>query len=167
MNNEDFETTLLADFLRYFGLSPDPGESLALLPKEELLTRVLEHAKSTGLVPADVEAAQARPFVELCKADFRATRNYVLRRYPGRITLFKAHDELGNTSLDPSLGWSKWAAEGVEVHIVPGNHATMVYPPHVEALAEIMRTCLSRGQSRVQWAANHGELNDHLTKVAQ
>jgi thioesterase domain-containing protein/acyl carrier protein len=155
-NNEDFETTLLADFVRYFGLSPDPEESLALLPKEELLTRVLEHAKSTGLVPADVEAAQARPFVELCKADFRATRNYVLRRYPGRITFFKAHDELGNTSLDPSLGWRKWATEGVEVHIVPGNHATMVYPPHVEALAEIMRTCLSRAQSRVQWAANHG-----------
>ena len=93
--DEDFEAILLADFIRYFGLSLDPRESLAQLPKDELLARVLEQAKRAGLVPPDVEASQAHPFVELCKADFRATRNYVLHRYPGRITLFKASSGAG------------------------------------------------------------------------
>jgi thioesterase domain-containing protein len=148
-------------------LSLDPRESLARLPKDELLGRVLEQAKSAGLVPPDVEASQARPFIELCKADFRATRNYVLHRYPGRITLFKPAQELAQPSSDPTLGWSQWAAGGVEIHVVPGNHASMVYKPHVEVLAEDMRTCLSQAQSSVEWFIDSGKLSDQLMKVPQ
>ena len=142
--DEDFEARLLVDFVRYFGLSLDPRDSLARLPKHELLERVLEHAKRAGLMPQDIEVSQAQPFIELCKADFRATRNYALRRYPGRITLLKAGLELSGASSDPTLGWSKWADEGVDVEVVPGNHATMVYQPHVEVLAEKLRTRLDR-----------------------
>jgi amino acid adenylation domain-containing protein len=141
---EDFEVTLLVDFVRYFGLSLDPRDSLARLPKHELLERVLEHAKRAGLIPSDIEVSQAQPFIELCKADFRATRNYLLHDYPGRITLFKAAQEVARTSSDPTLGWSKWAAGGVDVHVVPGNHATMVYKPHVEFLADKLRACLDQ-----------------------
>jgi thioesterase domain-containing protein/acyl carrier protein len=142
--DDDFEATLLADFIRYFGLSLDSRESLARLPKDELLSRVLAQAKLAGLVPQDVEASQAHPFIELCKADFRATRNYVPRRYPGRVTLFRAAQELAGMSSDPMLGWSKWAAEGVEVHVVPGNHASMVYKPHVDVLAQMINECLKQ-----------------------
>src|SRR5208337_925652 len=73
----DFEVTLLVDFVRYFGLSLDPHDSLARLPKHELLDRAIEHAKRAGLMPSDIEVSHAQPFIELCKADFRATRNYV------------------------------------------------------------------------------------------
>jgi thioesterase domain-containing protein/acyl carrier protein len=140
--DEDFEARLLIDFVRYFGLSLDPRDSLARLPKHELLERVLEHAKRAGLMPLDIEVSQAQPFIELCKADFRATRNYLLHRYPGRITLFKAGQELGGPSSDPTLGWGDWAQGGVDVEVVPGNHATMVYKPHVEVLAAKLRSCL-------------------------
>jgi amino acid adenylation domain-containing protein len=146
--DDDFEATLLADFIRYFGLSLDSRESLARLPKDELLSRVLAQAKLAGLVPQDVEASQAHPFIELCKADFRATRNYVPRRYPGRVTLFRAAQELAGISSDPMLGWSKWAAEGVEVHVVPGNHASMVYKPHVDVLAQMINECLKQVRLR-------------------
>jgi len=163
---EDLEATLLVDVVRYFGLSLGPWESLSRLPKHELLTRVLEQAKSAGLVPSDIQAFQAQRFLELCKADFRATRNYVLHRYAGRVTLFKAseagptsdletrNDSTGSgpaerppaagSSPDPTFGWSQWAAGGVDVHVVPGNHANMVYQPHVEALAEKLTICLEQ-----------------------
>lgn len=145
--DEDFEVTLLVDFVRYFGLSLDARDSLARLPKNELLERVLEYAQRAGLMPSDIEVSQAQPFIDLCKADFRATRNYVLHHYPGRITLFKAGQELTGTSSDPTLGWSEWATGGVDVHVVPGNHATMVYKPHVEILAEKLRACLDQVQA--------------------
>ena len=151
--DEDFEARLLVDFVRYFGLSLDPRDSLARLPKHELLERVLEHAKRAGLMPQDIEVSQAQPFIELCKADFRATRNYALRRYPGRITLLKAGLELSGVPSDPTLGWSKWADEGVDVEVVPGNHATMVYQPHVEVLAEKLRTRLDRIQAAEEFLA--------------
>jgi amino acid adenylation domain-containing protein len=149
--DEDFEVTLLVDFVRYFGLSLDPRDYLTRLPKHELLERVLEHAKRAGLMPSDIEVSQAQPFIDLCKADFRATRNYELRHYPGRITLFKAGQELAGASSDPTLGWSEWAAGGAEVHVVPGNHATMVYRPHVEVLAEALRACLDQVRAAEEW----------------
>ena len=92
--DEDFEATLMADVVRYFGLSTEFSESLALLPHDELLARVLEQGKRAGLIPADIEASQAHRLIDLCKSDFRASRNYVLRRYPGRVTLFKASEDL-------------------------------------------------------------------------
>ena len=151
--DDEFEARLLIDFVRYFGLSLDPRDALARLPKHELLERVLEHAKRAGLMPADIEVSHAQPFIELCKADFRATRNYSLHRYPGRIALFKASEDLGKSSSDPTLGWSEWAIEGVDLHMVPGNHATMVYEPHVILLAEKLGACLDQARTNEERVA--------------
>ncbi len=141
---EDFEAMLMADVIRYFGLSSDISESLALLPQDELLERVLEQGKRAGLIPADIEAAQAHRLIELCKSDFRASRNYVLHRYPGRATLFKASENPSLNPIDPTLGWSDWAEGGVDIQIVPGNHATMVYKPNVETLARKLAACIEQ-----------------------
>jgi thioesterase domain-containing protein/acyl carrier protein len=147
----DLEATLLADVARYFGLSPDLRESLALLSKDELLASVLEKGKKAGLIPADIEALQAQRLLDLCKSDFRASRNYTLRRYPGRLTLFKASEDLSRASSDPTLGWSDWAEGGVDVQMVPGNHANMVYQPNVETLAEKLTACIDQVQSDLRW----------------
>ncbi len=152
--DDNFEVTLLVDFIRYFGLSLDPKDSLSRLSKHELLERVLEHAKRAGLVPSDIEVSHAQPFIELCKADFRATQNYVLHQYPGRITLFKASEELAEVSSDPALGWNEWASGGVKVEVVPGNHATMVYKPQVEILAEKLRMYLDQVEATEEWIAD-------------
>jgi thioesterase domain-containing protein len=146
--DEDFEATLLADVARYFGLSLDFGESLAHLPKDELLARALEQGKRAGLVPADIEASDAQRLLELCKSDFRASRNYVLHRYPGRVTLFKASEDLSEASSDPTLGWRDWADGGVDVQVVPGNHASMVYQPNVAILAQKLTACIDQVQSK-------------------
>ena len=45
------------------------------------------------------------------------------------------------------MGWSDWARDGVEVHVVPGNHANLMYEPHVEVLAKTLTACLSQAQS--------------------
>jgi len=163
---QDFESTLLVDVVRYFGLSVDPVEVLRL-PRDEVLTRVLEQAKRAGLVPPELEVSQAERFVELCKADFRASRNYVLRRYPGRITLFRAIEEPEGTSPDPAFGWSEWAAGGVEVHSVPGNHANMVYAPHVEVLAAKLKTCLGRVHPVKEWFTDEVNPPKSLMKDCQ
>ncbi|HEV8340935.1 MAG TPA: alpha/beta fold hydrolase, partial [Candidatus Binatia bacterium] len=162
----DFDAMLLADFVRYFGLSLDLANSLSQLPRDEVLTHVLELAQRAGLVPPDVEVSQAHRFVELLKSDFQATRNYELHLYPGRVTLFKASEELEGTSPDPTLGWSAWAVEEVEVHVVPGNHANMVYQPHVEVLAEKLRDCLNHAQSPDE-RLTRSLSTDPLTKEAQ
>jgi thioesterase domain-containing protein len=117
-------------------------------------------------VPPDIEISQAHRFVELLKSDFQASRNYELQRYPGRVTLFKANEDLAETSPDPTLGWSEWANARVEVHVVPGNHANMVYEPHVKVLAEKLRDCLNHAQSPDERLPRSFS-TDPLTKEAQ
>ena len=164
--DEDFEAMLMADVVRYFGLSSDFSESLALLPQDELLERVLEQGKRAGLIPADIEASQAHRLIELCKSDFRASRNYVLHRYPGRVTLFKASENLSGNPIDPTLGWSDWAEGGVDVQIVPGNHATMVYKPNVETLAEKLAACIEQVK-RIRCEGNRIESSNESMKDSQ
>jgi surfactin synthase thioesterase subunit/acyl carrier protein len=142
---EDAEAILLVE--RYFDISFGLTESLAKLSKEGQLAFVLEQAKSAGLIPAELDVSQARRFVELLRSDLRATQNYGLHHYPGRVTLFKASETLTSTSPDPTFGWSEWASRGVEVHVVPGNHANLIYEPHVEILAKKLTVCLNQAQS--------------------
>jgi len=132
---------------RYFGISFGPMESLAELPEDEQLAFMLEEAKSADLVPTELDVAQAHRFVMLLRNDLRATQSYALHRYPGRITFFKASETLEATTTDPTMGWSDWASGGVEVHIVPGNHANLMYEPHVEVLAEKLAARLEQAQA--------------------
>jgi amino acid adenylation domain-containing protein len=142
---EDSEAILLVE--RYFGLSFGSMESLAALPKDQQLAFVLQQAKNAGLVPAELDASEARRFVEILRSNLRATQSYALQRYPGRITFFKAREVPAGASADPTMGWSDWARDGVEVHVVPGNHANLMYEPHVEVLAKTLTACLSQAQS--------------------
>ena len=144
---QDAEAISLVE--RYFGISFGPMEALTELPEDEQLAVMLEQAKSAGLVPAELDVSQARRFVMLLRNDLRATQTYGLHRYPGRITFFKASETLTGTSADPTMGWSEWASGGVEVHVVPGNHANLMYEPHVEVLAAKLTACLNQAQLAV------------------
>jgi amino acid adenylation domain-containing protein len=139
---------------RYFGISFGQLESLAELPEDEQLAVMLDEAKGAGLVPDELDVAQARRFVMLLRNDLRATQNYELHSYPGCITFFRATETLEGTSPDPTMGWSDWARGGVDVHVVPGNHANLMYEPHVEALAQKLTACLDQAQSAAP--AGHG-----------
>jgi amino acid adenylation domain-containing protein len=165
--DEDFEATLMADVVRYFGLPPDSSESLATLPPDELLARMLEQGKKAGLIPEDIEASKAHRLIELCKSDFRASRSYVLHKYPGRVTLFRASEDLSGNRLDPALGWNDWAEEGVDIQIVPGNHATMVYKPNVETLAEKLAACIERARRDCERLADIFEPSKDLMEDSQ
>jgi len=55
----------------------------------------------------------------------------------------------------------------VDVQIVPGNHATMVYQPNVQILAEKMAACIDRVQRDVDCVADRIEPSQELTKDSQ
>jgi amino acid adenylation domain-containing protein len=78
----------------------------------------------------------------------RAEQAYRPRLYPGRITYFYAAERhLRHLSRpDLRLAWSDYAREGLELHLVPGNHGTMRHPPHVSVLAGTLAACLERAQ---------------------
>jgi thioesterase domain-containing protein len=81
---------------------------------------------------------------EVLSANRRATDSYEPKRYPGRITLFLAHDSPVKSPDDPRLAWNELSNGGVEIHTIPGNHMNMVWDPQAQGLAAKLTQCIDR-----------------------
>lgn len=123
----------------------------------------IEYIIKTGIgmnfFPPDVDITRARTYLELFRTNGRARRKYLPKVYQGSVTLFRPFTQL---TLPPSdgaghseriarlihdKGWSEFAAGGVRVVEVPGDHGTMVGKPHVETLALRIRECLDEAET--------------------
>jgi thioesterase domain-containing protein len=150
---EDDHVSALVDIARYverlwgrpLGLAPS---DLQGLDAEAGLERLLDRMREADLLPPGAGVGQLRRVLRVYRANTLAARLYTPAVYPGRVTLFRA--EQGPASRQPDGGWSRLAAEPVEVHAVPGNHITMLTEPHVHDLARELAgalPCARRGWS--------------------
>ena len=71
-----------------------------------------------------------------------AEASYVPHYYPGRVIQFWCTEMPTRSYKDRRLAWSEVAGAGLEVHVIPGNHMTMLDEPHIAVLAEKLRYCL-------------------------
>ena len=67
---------------------------------------------------------------------------YVAPSFEGRIAVFRTHRQPHNRIRDASLGWSKLAKGGVDIHFIAGGHDSVLKEPFVQGLAEALRKCL-------------------------
>jgi len=88
--------------------------------------------------PPDFDERRAVALVEVFKANLRAARAWKPRCYPGKVTVFRA---AGSDRLGRDGGWGTLAGS-LEVVTVPGDHHSLVKPPHVEALARALKGAL-------------------------
>jgi thioesterase domain-containing protein len=82
-------------------------------------------------------------------ANLWALARYAPQSYPDPITLFLASESLARSPQDPRLGWRNFAAGGLELQAIPGNHDTItgnndtpIEEAHMQALAEKLRPCI-------------------------
>jgi aspartate racemase len=68
--------------------------------------------------------------------------------FEGKIVVFRVRKQPYWRIRDRNLGWSRWATQGVEVHVVPGEHATLLREPNVQILAARLGECIARADSR-------------------
>jgi len=73
-----------------------------------------------------------------------AAMRYNPRPYSGRITLLETLEQQLSSPLDPSRGWHRLAAGGVESMLVTGNHLSMLDEPHVRDLADKLNLLLAK-----------------------
>ena len=94
----------------------------------------------TGPAAAVGDLAWLDRFPPLWQMLLKAGMAYLPRPYPGPIAVFLAREtDQGQGDRPGSLATGR-----VEIHEVPGNHATFIKEPHVRVLAEKLRTCLDR-----------------------
>jgi thioesterase domain-containing protein len=118
---------------------------------EEQLALLLQRLQAAGILPPKAEVAQVRGFIQVFKANTLA--QYSPRgRISAPVALFRAEvfrSEDVDTRLteelnaDPDWGWKRYTIGPVAVFRVPGDHLTMLAAPHVDALARVLRPCIS------------------------
>jgi len=96
----------------------------------------LEPGRGTKL--PNSKTSELRRLLQVFKANVLADSRYRPQRYPGQVTLFKTAHQ------DSTWGWGDIAANGVELHQIPGHHMNVLRPPQVQILAEKLSACLAQ-----------------------
>jgi aspartate racemase len=84
----------------------------------------------------------------------RAAHRYEPRAYPGRLTFFRAVPATALPAVPTAaarakIDWDELAIGGMENHVVPCEHSSMLTEPHVQVLAEQLRVCLEKARDLV------------------
>jgi len=77
-----------------------------------------------------------------------AANSYVLRPYPGKVTLFRAVEASLRSSDDSYTAWATYAAGGVETHEIIGNHEGILKEPQVSSLAAQLVAALDLAEQK-------------------
>ena len=99
-------------------------------------SKTASHVELDKLFPVARHNAVMRLYGDICK-------KYVPKFYRDKLTLFMANDTLDRRY--PSLGWEKMAVT-TELHVVPGNHVTML-TAHTSEIAKKLMEC----KREVEW----------------
>ncbi|MGF1481220.1 MAG: amino acid adenylation domain-containing protein, partial [Cyanophyceae cyanobacterium] len=119
------------------------AETLPLQPEEQLKT-FAKQLQRINLLPPEAGTTQVRGLIQVYRANCQASYELPPEIIPTRIVLLATENAAGGASTpeEPTWGWSRFASDPVELHIVPGDHLTMFTPPHVQVLAQRLRSCL-------------------------
>jgi thioesterase domain-containing protein len=86
-----------------------------------------------------------------------ALTRYTPQTYPDRITLFLTQESLARSPQDPRLGWSAFAADGLDLQVIPGNHDTItgsndtkVDEAHMQILAEKLKARMDTLEASIE-----------------
>ena len=77
----------------------------------------------------------------------KSTSPYVPKVYLGRIVVFPPSQGPESHYHDLHMGWHGLAAEGVDIHEVPGSFASIILEPCVQVLAKKLGECLENAQA--------------------
>jgi thioesterase domain-containing protein/acyl carrier protein len=132
-------------------------EKLLLLEPEEQLLYFKDKLEELNFLPMKSNLNQIRGWLQVYKTN--SLMNYVPDAVtPIPITLFRAEEqgesnqtELQKASFDsPTWGWNHFSKEPTSVIFVPGNHITMMRPPHIQVLANQLREFMKNTLSKIK-----------------
>jgi thioesterase domain-containing protein len=121
-------------------LNPDLKLSVVALERlsfEEQLQEFRDALIRTELFPREAGIDHLRNVLELFKAHSQVQYEIAGAAPKVPITLFRTHSapvHLPSLDGDPTWGWGSIGQ--VELHYVPGEHLSVLRPPHVKVLAE-------------------------------
>jgi phthiocerol/phenolphthiocerol synthesis type-I polyketide synthase D len=129
-----------------YGLNLDLDlAALVQRPEEEQIETFVRAVSEAGLHLSPELLEHQRTSYE----DARTAEKFEPQPYEGHVILYRASERGLTTTLDPryartedTLGWDVYCPS-LEVVKIPGNHTSLIDPPHVDVMAQHLRQVLS------------------------
>ncbi|MCZ4093072.1 thioesterase domain-containing protein [Sinorhizobium psoraleae] len=120
-------------------------KKLKLIDREQQVTALLDFGTKAGSI-TEMSETQLNHVLAVAEANRTALHEYTPRPNDSRSVLFTAEKGLciSTDQHNGDLGWKQFATGCLEIHRVPGDHYTMVAPPHVGVLASKLDRYLIR-----------------------
>lgn len=132
--------------LRQFYKIPFIIKSLIKHPAETLIYQsntIRRKFKRSNSSDQGLENYVFTPYeMEIYKVYDKILDDYSLAPFDVKVTLFRVEKRLYYLDDRVYLGWDKFAEKGVEIHSVPGDHKTFLYPPYDKKFADILQRAL-------------------------
>jgi thioesterase domain-containing protein/acyl carrier protein len=129
-------------------LFPKGGPGVLDLLRQPLAEQVADFRARSAvaqLVPQNADDKLAGRILHLFATNMKAVMNYRAKRYDSRIDVFQAAEPVVAERFEPHREWSQ-LCDDVRLHVVQGNHLSLVHEPHVSELAQALRECLTGSQ---------------------
>jgi amino acid adenylation domain-containing protein len=151
--NTDDDALVLAEFagglaLEFGGDVPKLLAHLRALDPDERRAYLLAYFKLDEVYALETGPERVKRLWTVLRANLLAGAHYRPGPYRGRVVVYRAVQGVGRDDADPALGWRRLATGGVSAFDLPGDHAGILKPPAVSALAESLRTELRRGDAQ-------------------
>ncbi|MBT0772834.1 amino acid adenylation domain-containing protein [Kineosporia sp. J2-2] len=135
------DATLLSWFARDLAIPAGktltiPAEHLRELGGDAAFDHILEEATAIGVVAEDADRAQMLRYFEAYLANGIALQTYLPEPRDLDLVLLRARDEESDYGV--KLGWDELIKGDLTVIDVPGDHNSVMYPPHAAVAAEAM-----------------------------
>jgi thioesterase domain-containing protein len=125
---------LWSAFAREMGVAI-PSELFSDAPEAARLALIAEEMKRSSKTALEVEPQVPARLFEMYWAHLRAWMSYKFPVYDAEVELFVAEENLPEDSLF-TMQWEARVRGGVLRHSVPGDHYSMLQPPHLSVLAQ-------------------------------
>src|SRR5207302_1179405 len=89
--------------------------------------------------------AEMTALLDVFTRNFRAMNNYSLHPSDQSVVYFRASE----TPERFSKVWTKWSGGGIEFHLVPGDHFTMLRRPGVRIIADTLQPYISANNNNL------------------
>ncbi|MGE5401206.1 MAG: hypothetical protein ACM3S2_12445, partial [Ignavibacteriales bacterium] len=111
---------------------------------------VFKLAKKNKMIPFYVRLTEFSFYIKILKTMQQAWRMYKIRTFPGEITLFRSEENSANNAQSLDMGWGNYAAKGINIVDIQGNHISMMQPPNVKLLAGHLNAALIRSRGKLE-----------------
>jgi thioesterase domain-containing protein len=96
-----------------------------------------------GLMEEDASEIMLPHEKRVIETHLAAYEKYIMSPYAGRIDLFRVQKRVYFLDDPVFLGWKPFAAKGVVIHEVPGDHRTFLLPPNDKIFAAMLQSVIN------------------------